>query len=71
MFIGRTDAEAPIFWPPYVKSQLTGKDPTSVGSLKKQESSRITSTSALSATPKPLTVWVTTNYGKFFKTWDY
>ena len=29
MFIGRTDAEAeaPIFWPPDVKSQLTGKDP--------------------------------------------
>ena len=28
-FIGRTDAEVetPIFWPPYVKSQLTGKDP--------------------------------------------
>ena len=27
--IGRTDAEAevPIFWPPNVKSQLTGKDP--------------------------------------------
>ena len=29
IFIGRTDAEAEasIFWPPYVKSQLTGKDP--------------------------------------------
>ena len=26
IFIGRTDAEAPIFWPPDVKSQLTGKD---------------------------------------------
>ena len=26
-FIGRTDAEAPILWPPDVKSQLTGKDP--------------------------------------------
>ena len=24
--IGRTDAEAPILWPPDVKSQLTGKD---------------------------------------------
>ena len=24
---GRTEAEAPIFWPPDVKSQLTGKDP--------------------------------------------
>ena len=29
IFIGRTDAEAeaPILWPPEVKSQLTGKDP--------------------------------------------
>ena len=29
MFIGRPDAEAeaPILWPPDVKSQLTGKDP--------------------------------------------
>ena len=29
VFIGRTDAkaEAPILWPPDVKSQLSGKDP--------------------------------------------
>ena len=29
MFIGRTDAEAeaPILWPPDVKSRLIGKDP--------------------------------------------
>ena len=27
IFIGKTDAEAPILWPPDVKSQLTGKDP--------------------------------------------
>ena len=25
--IGRTEAEAPILWPPDVKSQLIGKDP--------------------------------------------
>ena len=25
-FIGRTDAEAPILWPPDAKSRLTGKD---------------------------------------------
>ena len=36
--------------------------PTSVGSLKRQESSRKTSTSALLTTPKPLTVWITTNW---------
>ena len=38
---------------------------TSVGSLKKQESSRKTSTSALLTMPKPLTVWIITNCGKF------
>ena len=27
MFTGRTDAKAPIFWPPDEKGQLTGKDP--------------------------------------------
>ena len=27
MFIGRTDAEAPILWPPDVRKWLTGKDP--------------------------------------------
>ena len=40
------------------------KLPTSAGSLKKQESSRKTSISALSTMPKPLTVWTTTNCGK-------
>ena len=38
------------------------KLPTSVGSSKKQESSRITSTFALLTMPKPLTVWITTNW---------
>ena len=35
---------------------------TSVGSSKKQESSRKTSTSALLTMPKPLTVWITTDW---------
>ena len=30
-----------------------------------------TSTSALLITPKPLTVWIITNCGKFFKRWEY
>ena len=38
------------------------KLPTSTGSSKKQESSRKTSTSALLTPPKPLTVWITTNW---------
>ena len=37
------------------------KLPTSIGSSKKQKSSRKISTSALLTTPKPLTVWITTN----------
>ena len=37
------------------------KLPTSVGSSKKEESSRKTSTSALLTLSKPLTVWITTN----------
>ena len=38
---------------------------TSTGSWKKQESSRKTSISALLTMPKPLTVWITINCGKF------
>ena len=45
--------------------------PTSVGSWKKEETSRKTSTSALLTTPKPLTVWITINCGKFLKKWEY
>ena len=40
------------------------KLPTSDGSLKKQESSRKTSISALLTMPKPLIVWTTINCGK-------
>ena len=47
------------------------KLPASFGSLKKQEGSRKTSTSALSTMPKPLTVWITKNCGKFLKSWEY
>ena len=38
------------------------KLPTSAGSSKKQASSRKTSISALLTMPKPLTVWITTNW---------
>ena len=41
------------------------KLPTSVGLSKKQENSRKTSTCAFLIVPKPLTVWITTNCGKF------
>ena len=38
------------------------KLPISIGSSKKQQSSRKTSTSTLLTMPKPLTVWITTNW---------
>ena len=41
------------------------KLPTSIGSSKKQGSSRKTSISALLTIPKPWTVWITINCGKF------
>ena len=47
------------------------KLPASIGSSKKQQSSRKTSTSDLLTMPKPLTVWITTNCGKFWKRREY
>ena len=44
------------------KAQEPEKLPTSIGSLKKQESSRKTSNSALLTKSKPLTVWITANW---------
>ena len=41
IFIGRTDAEAPILWPPDAKIQLVGKDPN-VGEIWGQEEKGVT-----------------------------
>ena len=47
------------------------KLPTSAGSSKKHEHSRKKpSIYALMTMPKPLTVWITTNCGKFWKRWE-
>ena len=43
---------------------------TFIGSQKKQENSRKISMSAPLTMLKPLTVWITTNCGKFFKRWE-
>ena len=37
IFIRRTDAEAPILWPPDVKSQLIGKDSDAGKDLRQEE----------------------------------
>ena len=47
------------------------KLPTFIGSSKKHENSRKASISVLLTMPKPLTVWITINVGKFFKRWEY
>ena len=47
------------------------KLPTSLGSSKKQDSSRKTPTSALLTMPKPLTMWIITNCRKFLKRCKY
>ena len=39
--------------------------------IKEAKSSRKTSSSALLTMPKPLTMWITTNCGKFWKRWEY
>ena len=38
---------------------------------KAREFQKKTSISALLTMPKPLTVWITINCGKFFKRWEY
>ena len=47
------------------------KLPTSTKSFKEQEISRKISTLDLLTMPKTLTVWITTNSGKFWKRWEY
>ena len=47
------------------------KLPTFSGSKKKQKNSRKTSSSASLTMLKPLTVWITTDCGKFLKKWEY
>ena len=51
--------------------ELEIKLATSVGSLGKSKRIPETSTSALLIMPKPLTVWITINCGKFWKRWEY
>ena len=66
---GHKESDMPeqLYWTEEPEIKL----PTSVGSSKKQESSRKTSTSALLTMPKHLIVWITTNCGKFWTRWEY
>ena len=55
----------------YKAQEPETKLPTSTGSQKKLENSRKTSTSVSLTMLKPVTVWITTNGGKFLKRWEY
>ena len=56
------NCEIPYLQAGFRKGRGTRDQIANVGSLKKQESSRKTSTSALLTRPKRLTVWITTNW---------
>ena len=55
----------------YSKQYRSAVNRNIFGSWRKQRSSRKTSTSAQLTTLKSLTLWITTNYGKFLKRWKY
>ena len=66
------NSELPDFHAGFRKARGTSDQISNIlWSLKKRENSRKTSTFALLTTPKPLTVWITTNCRKFFKRWEY
>ena len=66
------NCEIPDVQAEFRKGRGTGDQIANIfGSSKKQGNCRKTSTSALLTVPKPLTVWIKTNCGKFLKRWEY
>ena len=65
--------ELPDVWAGFRKGRGTRDQLANIRWIieKAREFQKKTSTSAWSATPKPLIVWTTTNSGKFFKRWAY
>ena len=55
----------------FIKSRGTRDQIANIHWIIKQENSRKKSTSASLTMLKPLTVWITTNCGKFLKRWEY
>ena len=68
MFIGRTDAEAPILWPPDAKSRLTGKDPDA-GKDWEQKEKRVTEDETVCWASQTQWTWVWANSGRQWKIW--
>ena len=61
------EVEEPEIKLPTFTGSLKRQESSRAGSSKKQESLRKISTFALLTMPKPLTVWITTNQGKFLE----
>ena len=66
-FIGRTDAEAPIFWPPDAKSQLVWKDPSAGKDWRQEEKGTTRGWDGWMASPTQWT-WVWANSGRWWRT---
>ena len=66
IFIGRTDAKAPILWPPDVKSQLIAKDPDA-GKDRRQEEKGTTGQAGWMASLTQWT-WVWASSGRWWRT---
>ena len=63
--------ELPDVWARFRKGRGTRDQIANICWIIKKASSRKSSTSALLTIPKPLTGWITTKCGKFFKIWEY
>ena len=67
------NSELPVVQAGFRKGRGTRNQITNIHWIakKKKKSFRKTPTSALLTMPKPLTVWITINCGKFWKRWEY
>ena len=65
------NCELPDVQAGFRKGRGTRDQITNIHWIIKKESSRKTPTSASLTTLKPLTAWITTNCGTFFKRWEY
>ena len=64
--------ELPDIWAGFTKGRGTRDQIANIcWNIKKAREFHKTSISPLLTMPKPLTVWITTNYGKFWKRWEY
>ena len=63
--------ELPVVQAGFRKGRGTRDQMANIRWVIEKENSRKTSISALLTMPKPLTVWITINCGKFFKRWEY